>query len=748
MTKRNYPHTPISATLTAGSDTRDAWPVAFGDELGRTLFLFASLKNRDAFTTAYPLRLYKSWCFVKDNGSGEPVWFEWDGVMEDGSDGTWSPLNIKEDAEGGLTFANSDGSTTSGVQVVALKGLELQGNAEEGFTLVATSTGTTFKVGPNLEMQPSDNGENVLSVKPGTFELRKTPGYLAYMQYPELVMGKAKKGMPYRKGTLWADMIKVSPEGMLEIDRKNKAIGLQETDGKDPNVSGGSKFLIWPFIYLEGNAPGDGYVELVWYDKTTNKIALDVDGHPLAVRRYYKRGDELTPKHNPFMFAQVMDAKGLELYGLTIIDSFDEYIKVQDYVNGPSGLCIQELSSDGSSSEALLRAEVDTGFSVRVESYYLGSYLAGINYMTSIDEKPATVSAGSIFKTVAGIEGYTLTDTVWAVEQGMVKVRDANGQIADFYIGLELDNSLTRMVAGKAIVANLALIDKNSGWNIGFFTYNGDMSKRPPIYSKRSNGSIVVNKGWTEWHAGFISEDAVSDLHSASDTGLVPKDADFVMVAIYPTTAQAPCSLNLKSFHIDALNPESLFAVNEIKLQGLQHLDFMGKTVRMIQTCKPGYTLRYTLNDGAEGSPMPLGEPEHALNYLTLDKSLNVINGSQAEGGEGALVATGEVSVTVWQVWQLYNEQPIAHEATFWLMVYRDGLGQSEEVPMSRTTFTVDSKRPGVDYFTTNKVKVDLQPGDYIYARGSSDIADGAYAQTGHTSKPLCTTYIEEKYLG
>lgn len=241
----------------------------------------------------------------------------------------------------------------------------------------------------------------------------------------------------------------------------------------------------------------------------------------------------------------------------------------------------------------------------------------------------------------------------------------------------------------------------------------------------------------------------------------MPKNANHVMVAIYPVSAQSPCDLYLRALHIDAAQPESVFDVNEIAIKGLQHLDFMTNTVRMFQGINVFdatlgkrintnfAALRYTDGPGTgDGIPMPFGVPQTPLKYLTLDKSINVISGSQSEGGEGALVASEQVEVTIWQTWQLYNELPDQHEAEYWLMVHKDGTGQDTEVPNSRTTFSVDSKRPGVDYFTTNKVTVTLEPGDYIYAKSSSDVKDGAYAQTNQSSKPLCITYITEKYLG
>ncbi len=747
----------------------DTWDIPIVDQgqVSGGLKFFDTEKAMNDWAKAFPSRTPKTIAFVFSNDADSTSQaFKWNG-----SSFVSFELGTQDIPQPGISFVNQDGSTTTGIELMALSGLTLEGNEKDGFTLKAAggSGGMTFEerrtyaeydninrfvVGPYLEINALRDKQGgpvtgvMVGVKPMTFEPRKTPGFLAYMQYPELVYGKMKEGQISRKGVVWPGLLKVSPEGMLNVDKNNKAIGLQDTNlTDDPNVTGGSKFLVWPFIYLEGEAPNDGYVELRFVKKSDGTIAEDIDGHAMAVRHNYKAGDKLTPLHDPLMFTQVIAVKGFTEYQLVIVDNFDEYIKILDYTDGPSGLCIQELRTTGSSSEALLRAEMDTGFSVRAESYYVGTYLASINYLTTITEKSQVIKKGSKAHTVAGVDMYAVNDLVYAVDQGRLQIGNSGNTICDFYLALDIPNDLTRVLAGKDINAELAIQDKDSAWNIGFFSYSGDMDNIPTIFDTRNNESLVLNKGWVEWHKGFISEDAVSGIHSAQETATVPKDANYIVVAIYPVTAQSPMTLNLRSFHIDATNPHDDYTINPIKLVGVQHLDFMRETVKLIQGTQGFASLRYTINDVAEGNPMPLGIPESKLKFMHLDKTKNVIAGSQARGGEGALVADNELELTISQKWQLYDEQASASTAEFWLMLVKSGDGSVTEVPKSRTTFTVDSKRPGVDYFTTNEVTINMEPGDYIYARSKSSSADGAYTQTSQASKPLCITYVTEKAL-
>lgn len=144
---------------------------------------------------------------------------------------------------------------------------------------------------------------------------------------------------------------------------------------------------------------------------------------------------------------------------------------------------------------------------------------------------------------------------------------------------------------------------------------------------------------------------------------------------------------------------------------------------------------------------MPMGIPSGKLKFLHLDKTKNVISGSSAKGGEGALVADEECRVKISQKWQLYNEQVSTSTTSFWLVLHVAATGLEVEIPGSRTTFDVEPKRQGVDYFTTNEVEVEMEPGDYIFSRAITDSIDGAYAMTNSDTNPLCVTYINESGL-
>lgn len=760
--------TEITAPIAAGS-AETPLAVHFANEQQGGFKFFTSEAERDAFTAKFKPRLYRSLAIIADSNSDYVDIYRWTGLDPNGTDGAWKETDLSSFL--GMSFVNADGSTTTGIQVLSLAGLELTGNEKDGFTLSVSGgklkISKTSDTGPStysvneikfddpIEVVPdqSNPGDEVKSVivrvKPGTYAPMNAPGYLAYLQYPVEVVGKHTQAEKVHKGALWFDMVAVDPSPYIEINRDKKSFGLQDYTSDDPNVTGGVSFLVWPFVYLDGKAPNDGFVELVMYDRESGEVVTDVNGHAIAVRHNYKAGDDLTPSHEPIMFTAVVNAKGLKDYGVAMWDSFEnDVLKLKDYSEGPSGICIQALTTKGTTSEALIKAEVDTGLSVRPESYYVGPYFASFGYFLSIDEPQTTLNKGEFFRSVDGVELFACESLSVSVNSGALITQCPDGTICDFYIAEIIGPEITRLIAGKEISIDMAIEDKDSGWKVGYFNYSGDLDKIPPIFNARNNGSIVLNSGWSEWGAGFISEDAVSGLHSAQFATTIPIDATYAAIAVYPVSAQSPMTLRLRKLVLSMVTPFTGYEINKIDIRGLQHLDFINRTVILNQSLDNNYSeLRYTIGDSPEGNPMPLGEPDRPLKYSHLDKTKNVITGSQADGGEGALVADSEFSLTIYQRWQLYNEQKTDSQTSFWLMLHSADTGQDTEIPGSRTTFDVSPGRPGIDYFKTNKITVELQAGDYVYARAKSSVPDGSYAQTSDKASPLCITYVTEKGL-
>lgn len=767
MSQRNYPHTPVSAPITAGSDTRDGWAVAYGDELGRSLFFFSDNAHRDGFTSAYQQRLHKSWCFVKDAGSGSPAWFEWTGAREDGTDGTWSPLKVTIDGTKGLTFVNADGSTTSGIEMIALQGLELQGDSKQGFTLVVSGGSSVFdvensdpksnynvkgakglKLGPFLETYPDpDSDKAVLLIKPGSFAKPTAPAMLAYLQDHVDIYGKIGTGEKVHKGALWCDDIVYADESYIPQYRSDKAIGLQEYDGLDPNVTGGDRFFVAAIANLSGEAPDDGSVRLEWYDITTGQIARDIEGNLLAVERAYKRGEPLTPEHNPLFLVGVFAALGLEKYRLVITDSFSsDVVRVLDYTEGPTGFIVQSLSGNVKASAAMNQFIEDTGFDVRPEVRYLGSARGNMDIYTSEVEPVYEETSASSVTSATGFSIETKSKVNVSVANECLVIESAEQDATDFMLKLVFSSTETRMLRNKSVTVPISLKDKDSGWNVGLFSWKGTPDKFGDVYSARNNGSIVLNQNWTLVKTNFISEDAVQGLHDESFTFTVPNDAVNYAVGIWPVQAQNPIQLQLKHFSLDVTSPFWGYSLKAPKIKNLAYLHELNLSAQFVQNTQGGLSLRYTLGDTAEGNPLPFGVSQHKLPpELSIDKALNVVTGSQAMDGEGALVCADEGELTFRFHLNLWSEQKQNTTATFWIVKF-DASGVATKVG-DEFTFVVMAGASSAERISPD-ITVNAAPGDKFGLRGKSNINDGAFLECVNDAHPLLKTFVTFKGVG
>lgn len=766
MSKRNYPHTPVSATLTAGSDTRDAWPVAFGDELGRALFLFKTMQERDSFATAFPARLFKSWCFVKDNGEGVPAWFDWTGTTEDGSDGTWSPLKIFNLPARGLTFVNADGSTTNDIEVLGLQGLELQGNQKDGFTLVVKggqATGafevvnwnpkspdnvtdaTGIKLGQFLEAYPDpDSGKAVLIIKPGSFARPTAPSMLAYLENPVDVYGKIGTRERIHAGGIWCGDVVYSDPSLIPMYRKDKAIGLQEYDGLDPNVTGGDQFLLGAIVNLNGNAPDDGSVRVEWYDITIGEVARDMEGNMLAVERSYKKGDELTPEHNPLLLLGVVATKGLEKYRLVITDNFaDDVLRVQDYTSGPTGIIAQSLSGNSKASAALTQFAEDTGFDIRPEVRYLGAARASMDIYAAEDAQPYESDAGMVATSATGFAIETLSNINTRVENECLIIESADLTLSDMMLKFVFSNIETTMLRGKQVNVPITLMNKDSAWNVGLFAWVGAADAFGRIYNGRNGSDLSLNTGWRLVDSDFISEEVVQGEHDIGFTFTVPKDAVNYAIGLWPSDPRNPLHIELKHMGVDVAVPFWGYSLNAPKIKNLSHLRELGITAVFVQDTQGNAGLRYTLGDSAGGNPLPLGINQHKLpSVFSFDNSLNVVNGSSASGGEGALVCNASGQLTLQFDLSLWSEQKVDTTASFWVVRF-DADGNAVAVSTVQT-FPVKAGSVNVNRQTA-AITIDVMAGDKLGLRGSSNIADGAFLECNNNAQPLVKTFATLK---
>lgn len=637
---------------------------------------------------------------------------------------------------------------TSGINIHMMKPNQQYGSA----------LANEVEVVPPLSVfiNPDQSGaESVrLEIEHAAFEPMQSPSFLAYLQDAEEVTGKLDiHGQPlgHPKGAIWFDDIVVPSGPYIETDKINKAYGIQEADDLDPNVSGGMNYLVCYRMAFKGKAPNDGFIRIFLMEKRVGtqgqfKYLDDINGHPMAVERFYKAGEDL----GHLDVIGVVNAKGIKEFQCVSEDSFtNDMLTVEPREEGASGLMIQAIKSDDQTGRALLQYMHDTGQDIVFNSHYLGVSRMTIDWITNFNQPLADVEAGTEVNQTDGMSAYIVGKMKAGIVDGHMEFKDNGSDIADFHFGKIFTADETRMLRGRVITVSATLTDKQDGYQIGLFKWTGKPDEATGhIFSSRDGGgNITTDTNWTLVDSLFISEDVVSGDHSVTKDFTVPADANQYAVAIYPVEAQSPLDLKLKHFNVDVKTPFIGFDVHAPVQDSEKHLVYSDEHKQFTQDAQGYASLRYTINkDDTNGLSMPIGMDKGGNADIVLDTSVPAANvsGSQAKGGEGCLKFKADGNARIVTNVKLWNEQDTDTTVKFWwAQVGPDG--SLSQLPDSVFTCTVKAGAKGTHYAFA--YAHDFEENDQICLRASSDKADGAFLQATPSVTPLISNYIEFKEL-
>lgn len=593
-----------------------------------------------------------------------------------------------------------------------------------------------------------------LEIKPGTFEPMHKPSFLAYLKENEDVVGKIPQGFEntagsHHHGSIWFDDIIVPAGAYIETKMAEKSYGIQEADELDPNVSGGTDYLIAARVHMKGNAPSAGFVRLYLYNSSIDPFnptgyLLDVEGQPMAVERHYKTTEEL----GVLDIIGIVNAKGLQEFTVHVVDSFtDDVIELTDRGEGASGIMIQAVTSEEKTGLALLQFENDTNQNIEFNGHYLGPARMNLGFIAARPDPVVSYTAGTNW---VSVDGWRLINPrglkVGAVD-GHVQIQDDGVHICDFNFGKVFSAEETRMLRNKQVDLTVTLIDKNAGFTVALMKWTGKPDEfTPEIFTTRDGGgSPEFQTNWTRVDTLFISEDIVVGDHTLTKTFTVPNDANNYAIILYPVEAQDPITLKLKGFKLDVKTPFNGYIINAPEMLNELHLKLSDTHKRFVQDTQGYAGLRYTINNAANGLPMPAGIPKSGTAPIELDTSVNQVPGSSAKGGEGALKFTEDGRAKISTIVRVWNEQGTDNTATFWWAeVSPDGNTYTKLVD-SEFTVNVPANSKGVVHkFVYSH---DFEKDDRIALRASANKADGAFIDCVSDSRPMVDTAIDFEML-
>ena len=546
--------------------------------------------------------------------------------------------------------------------------------------------------------------------------------------------------VPKESGALFFDDELTHGGAYLEVDRIHKAYGIQETDDKDPNITGGSSFNVVAVAAMSGVAPSDGKVRL-WIQaldqlRKPKGILTDENGNPMAVEKHYKAGDTL----DRLVIDRFVNAKALTYFRVMVDNGFDDPLLLEDRTEGNTCLLIQESTKKSRIGEGGLQFQLDSGIALKSTRHYFGTGVITTSWLTQMTLPIADGTAGDASTMADGWGLNALSNLKAGVADGKIQILSNGTDIVDFDFHKIMSPEKTALLRGKALSVSFVGETPDCGFEVALMKWVGDGKANPKILASRNNTVPTFSQGWVKSESFFVSEN-VQGSQAIINEFTVPTDAKQFAVCIYPVGAQTPCTLRISKLQCDAKTP---FTTHIHAPTGVveDRLFFKEGMQRFIQD-NDGYSaLRYTVNDTWSNCPVGFSKDQ---GDVTLNDKVQVIPGSSATGGEGALVfpndGTADISVT----FRVFNEQK--DESLFTAkLVNVTNAGTVTDIKADAVSVKITGGSVG-SIVTLRAKGINIKAKDMIGIQFKSDKKDGCYLQSNSRLNPLVETIVNYKEL-
>ena len=594
-----------------------------------------------------------------------------------------------------------------------------------------------------VEVNPSANRNNAANIKFGrgftgytdpnkngvVVEVQDTDtrpvSYYASLSIPEEIVGRGSA--PVHKGIVWFDnVVSAVRTNMMDIRMAEKSIGIQEYDGKDPNVTGGTPYLTLARISMRGRAPADGFVELSIIDKATGLPIRDENGAPLAVYKTYKEGDKL----DVLRAMGVVKAKALTYLQVRVATSFpeDTTIFMNDYTSGNS--CFMVVALDGDEvSETLLKYELDTGESIMFAKRYLGE-LYSTKFISSYD-LPKTVGEAEQGETDAdGSHFYNKYKMNVEVANNAITFSSFESELCFFNWGKIFDAEMTRLLRGQEVSVDAIITNPQGAFNIQMVKWTGNPDAyTTKIITDNVNASDVFEAGWEAVDSQFMAQSA--ERQASSKMFTVPDDAVNVAFLLTSIEAANPMEISVHGFTIAVENPRTVWVVKGFKTVEEKQMSWRNDKVTT-----------WTPLDGVQsyhfsGTDTPNKLPIGKLKEGSIPADLTpwkVIEGRDVGGVENDWAFYADANIEVDAVVNLRVN-------TLGEVVYFFLTNNGKEIQGSRVSVTM-SENTVDNALKVPTMKAKVSNGDLIGWSFQATTKDGAWLETDSVANPLATVTI------
>lgn len=561
-------------------------------------------------------------------------------------------------------------------------------------------------------------------------------GILAMLGNDELVNSK------YPKSRLWFSDLKVKGGIAVYQDMQKKSFVIQDIDPQDdPNISGGTTFLIGLYIeptqYGDNRITQDGWIRLEFVDDTDTPL-LDVNGNPMAVQIDYNAGDEQRKE----LYLGECQAKAYTDVHLRIETNFpnEELLSI----GANSCVLIQSVGKDYGVGKALLAFMAFTGYQVKMNNKYYGYNSLNLA-RTLIFPEPETEINNDV--TYMGDNTYLSVKTAAkvSISNNQLIVKDNNKDLPVFSLFKRYNRFDTFVCRGKNYKATVKITDKQNAFVVALMKYTGSENVAPtPELVSYNNDQPQFNAGWSISDKLFISEDAVSGIHEATKTFVVPTEAKEFAVIIFPNTSQIPTTMVLNDFEGDITPWFNRMVITDSSHISEKYLEYQKDYAKFVVMTPAGdASYRYTYNKTAGNIPLGI---KKGLALVSNNNAWADPGASDPNKVQGDLLAEADGIITIQYSGQAYNETSTMNEANFWAVKVAPD-GSLTEVPNSRYSTTIEANRKIAKNIQSKSISFPIQQGESVRFLANSNIDDGFYLQSGTDGKPLFEVVVNFKEM-
>lgn len=558
-------------------------------------------------------------------------------------------------------------------------------------------------------------------------------GIMARMGIDELYNTK------YPQARLYFNDVKCKGGNYVYFNMQNKSYVIQETDDKDPNVTGGTTFLLG--LYYEPNplekAPlsQDGYIRLEWVDDTGTPLT-DLNGNPTAVQIDYKAGDM---QRSELLLCEVK-AKAYQEVHMRIDSNFanEEILSV----GANTSLLIQPITNEQSSGLAILNFMAYTGIRIELDSKYYG--LNNMNFaqflvfpQAEVDTQITNMSLGNQtyidFKSNCKLE----------IKDYAMHIKDDNNVLPIFSIYKRYNHFDTENIKLKTMKISVTLTNKQNAFNVSLLKYVGSEKDIPsPEVLSYQNTTPQFNQGWQIVDTLFIAEDIVNEDHKETKDIIIPNDTEIEQFAVvlYANESEMPLNLQLKDFEVDLTPAETRVIILNNSHIHEEVLLKQKEYYKAVVGDPKGYaSYRFTASNVDTKVPVGVisgGDGKIINNHAWQDTG--AIDPNQVQG-DFEFKADGKVNMSYQAL--CYNEQGTLNQVEFWLAKVNDD-GSFTEVPNSRIATTIEANRQTPKRIINPSFDFDVKQGESYRMFMKSDKVDGFYIQCDTTNIALFNASI------